>query len=158
MFRRKEQVVDASEGAQLAAIIASFDEATQPLSELKHPQKPRVRAVESYEILPDDTVWANDYVAIKYAERPSASSSTSTNPLLLAPSDERLSRALLHPQTDTDGNQFLSIYLPSDPDFTRASYEGLPETTQEAAEQAAEAESEDVIRTILPVSPPAVQG
>lgn len=149
--RRKEAVVDASESAQLAAITASFDEASKAISDLKHPQKRGMKAVESFDILPDDTTWTNSYVAVKFAERPSASSSASSNPLLLAPSDDRLRRALLRPQQGADG-AFMSVYFASDASWTPEILETLPVSTTEMIEAANAHEGEESDRPSIPVS------
>jgi len=65
-------VIDVSRAAQIRDIEASFPPSNEPfdLSSLKHPNKPNVVAVESYEILPDSEVWANAYDLFKFSERP----------------------------------------------------------------------------------------
>ena len=65
-------VVDVSPSAQIRDIQATFDHIDKnfDLASLKHPTKPDVTAVESYEILPDADIWANAYDLFRFAERP----------------------------------------------------------------------------------------
>lgn len=64
--------IDVSRAAQIKDIEATFPSANEnfDLSLLKHPNKPDVTAVESYEILPDSEIWANAYDLFKFSERP----------------------------------------------------------------------------------------
>ena len=64
--------VDVSRDAQLASIDSSFGaaRAADSLSTLRHPTKPRLRAVATYEVLPDADVWANAYDLFRFSERP----------------------------------------------------------------------------------------
>ena len=64
-------VIDVSRSAQLQTIEASFA-ATEnfDLSSLKHPNKPGVIALDSYEIFPDAELWANAYDLFRFSERP----------------------------------------------------------------------------------------
>lgn len=64
--------MDISREAQLASIENSFAAArrAEQLSELRHPTKPRLRAVATYEVLPDADVWANAYDLFRFSERP----------------------------------------------------------------------------------------
>lgn len=63
---------DVSHAAQIADIMASFPSTSEPinLQGLRHPNKPHLRAVESYDILPDTGIWANEYDLVKFSERP----------------------------------------------------------------------------------------
>jgi RNA polymerase II-associated factor 1 len=64
--------VDISREAQLASIENSFAAArsSEQLSSLRHPTKPRLRAVATHEVLPDADVWANAYDLFRFSERP----------------------------------------------------------------------------------------
>ena len=64
--------MDVSRDAQLASIDSSFAaaHAAHELSTLRHPTKPRLRAVATYEVLPDADVWANAYDLFRFSERP----------------------------------------------------------------------------------------
>ncbi len=64
--------MDVSREAQLASIENSFGAArgADELSVLRHPTKPRLRAVATYEVLPDADVWANAYDLFRFSERP----------------------------------------------------------------------------------------
>jgi RNA polymerase II-associated factor 1 len=73
-FRRTNlnDAVDVSRDAQLASIDSSFGaaRASDDLNALRHPTKPRLRAVATYEVLPDADVWANAYDLFRFSERP----------------------------------------------------------------------------------------
>ena len=74
-FRRsnfQNDAVDISREAQLASIENSFAAArsAEQLGALRHPTKPRLRAVSTYEVLPDADVWANAYDLFRFSERP----------------------------------------------------------------------------------------
>jgi RNA polymerase II-associated factor 1 len=64
--------IDVSRAAQLRDIEASFAACNDnfDLGTLQHPNKPGVTAVESYEILPDADIWANQYDLFRFSERP----------------------------------------------------------------------------------------
>jgi RNA polymerase II-associated factor 1 len=73
-YRRQEThaPIDVSHAAQLRDIEASFAAASDDafdLKTLKHPTK-NVTAVESYEVLPDEDIWANAYDLFRFGERP----------------------------------------------------------------------------------------
>lgn len=75
MSKRKnlaETSVDISRSAQIRDIEASFDACATnfDLDSLKHPIKPNVTAVGSYEIFPNVEIWANTYDLFKFSERP----------------------------------------------------------------------------------------
>lgn len=60
-----------SPAAQLRDIDASFAAIeSSVLSELRHPTKPELTAVEAFEILPDADIWANAYDLFRFSERP----------------------------------------------------------------------------------------
>lgn len=67
-----EAPIDVSRSAQIRDIEASFASATDnfDLTTLRHPNKPNVTAVESYEVLPDASIWANAYDLFRFSERP----------------------------------------------------------------------------------------
>ena len=68
----QNDAVDISREAQLSSIENSFAAArsAEQLSVLRHPTKPRLRAVATYEVLPDADVWANAYDLFRFSERP----------------------------------------------------------------------------------------
>jgi RNA polymerase II-associated factor 1 len=68
----QNDAVDVSREAQIVSIENSFAAARsgEQLSSLRHPTKPRVRAVAAYEVLPDADVWANAYDLFRFSERP----------------------------------------------------------------------------------------
>jgi hypothetical protein len=69
-----QEVIDISLPSQIASIESSFARSHPPsgfnLSTIKHPGNPRLTAVESWEVFPDEDVWANTYDLFKFAERP----------------------------------------------------------------------------------------
>lgn len=102
-------VVDVSREAQLASIESSFAAAhgADELGALRHPTKPRLRAVATYEVLPDADVWANAYDLFRFSERPGE-----RGPEL---DDPRLDCAIMRPM-ESDGDHFLTYYLTKDDD------------------------------------------
>jgi hypothetical protein len=64
--------IDVSRDAQLRDIEASFQACNENfnLESLQHPNKPNVTAVESYAVLPDVDIWANQYDLFRFSERP----------------------------------------------------------------------------------------
>ena len=64
--------IDVSREAQLRDIEASFQACNEKFSleSLQHPNKPNVTAVESYAVLPDVDIWANQYDLFRFSERP----------------------------------------------------------------------------------------
>lgn len=75
-FKRRvaeDPLPDLSHSAQISAIESSFTSSassTTDLSKLKHPTKPHLKAVDSFEVLPDIRIWANAYDLVKFSERP----------------------------------------------------------------------------------------
>ncbi|KAF9069785.1 RNA polymerase II-associated [Rhodocollybia butyracea] len=96
--------IDVSREAQLRDIEASFVACNDSFSleEIRHPNKPNVTAVESYEILPDSDIWANQYDLFRFAERPGE------RPVDVE--DPRLDCAILRPMK-SDHDSFLAYYL-----------------------------------------------
>ncbi|KAJ4473623.1 RNA polymerase II-associated protein [Lentinula aciculospora] len=96
--------IDVSREAQLRDIEASFVECNDnfSLEELRHPNKPNVTAVESYEMLPDSEIWANQYDLFRFAERPGERTVDIEDP--------RLDCAILRPMK-SDHDSFLAFYL-----------------------------------------------
>ena len=75
LSRRKHVMaasIDVSRDAQLRDIEASFQACNEnfTLESLRHPNKPNVTAVESYAVLPDVDIWANQYDLFRFSERP----------------------------------------------------------------------------------------
>ncbi|KAJ7625520.1 RNA polymerase II-associated protein [Roridomyces roridus] len=99
--------IDVSREAQLRDIEASFAACNDnfSLETLRHPNKPNVRAVESYEVLPDKDIWANQYDLFRFSERPGERN--------LDVEDPRLDCAILRPMK-TDHDSFLAYYLTAD--------------------------------------------
>ncbi|KAI0070806.1 hypothetical protein K474DRAFT_1687312 [Panus rudis PR-1116 ss-1] len=101
--KQTEAPIDVSRSAQIRDIESSFA-ATEnfDLASLRHPNKPNVTAVDSYEILPDAEIWANAYDLFRFSERPGE------RPVDV--DDPRLDCAILRPM-ESDGDHFLAYYL-----------------------------------------------
>ncbi|KAJ7504164.1 RNA polymerase II-associated protein [Mycena galericulata] len=99
--------IDVSREAQLRDIEASFAACNDnfSLETLRHPNKPNIRAVESYEVLPDKDIWANQYDLFRFSERPGERS--------IEVDDPRLDCAILRPMK-TEHDSFLAYYLTAD--------------------------------------------
>ncbi|KAF9525359.1 RNA polymerase II-associated [Crepidotus variabilis] len=99
--------IDISRESQLRTIEASFAAQNDDFSleELKHPNKPNVTAVESYPVLPDADIWANQYDLFRFSERPGERPADVEDP--------RLDCAILRPMK-TEHDSFLAFYLTQD--------------------------------------------
>ena len=116
--------VDVSRSAQIRDIEASFN-ATESvdLSKLRHPNKPDVTAVDSYDIFPDADIWANAYDLFRFSERPGERPPevclfvwgrySQLMPTSLKVDDPRLDCAILRPM-ESDGDHFLAYSLTKD--------------------------------------------
>lgn len=92
-----------SRSAQIKDIESSFAATDNfDLDSLKHPNKPGMTAVESYEIFPDSDIWANAYDLFRFSERPGDRPPEVDDP--------RLDCAILRPM-EADGDHFLAYYL-----------------------------------------------
>lgn len=100
-------IVDVSRNAQIAAVEASFKACNDDftLETLRHPNNPRLTAVESYPVLPDADIWANQYDLFRFTERPGDRANDVE--------DERLDCAVLRPMR-TEYDSFLAYYLTKD--------------------------------------------
>lgn len=148
-------VVDVSRSAQIRDIEASF-KATESvdLSKLRHPNKPDVTAVDSYDIFPDADIWANAYDLFRFSERPGERPpevcplpQVRNSRLILAFSkvdDPRLDCAILRPM-ESDGDHFLAYYLTKD-DETAIQFK------DERLTRSPDAPEEDEVRPKLPRS------
>ncbi|KAF5336720.1 hypothetical protein D9758_015083 [Tetrapyrgos nigripes] len=101
--------VDISRPAQIRDIEASFvaNNDDFDLSVLQHPNKPNVTAVESYEILPDVDIWANQYDLFRFSEKPGERA--------VDVDDPRLDGAILRPMK-SEHDSFLAYYLTKEDD------------------------------------------
>nr|GAT56828.1 predicted protein [Mycena chlorophos] len=99
--------IDVSRDAQLRDIEASFAACNDDfvLEDLRHPNKPNVHAVESYEILPDNEIWPNQYDLFRFSERPGDRPAGQEDP--------RLDCAILRPMK-TEHDSWLAYYLTED--------------------------------------------
>ncbi|KAF8623205.1 hypothetical protein AX15_006443 [Amanita polypyramis BW_CC] len=99
--------IDVSRNAQLRDIEASFAACNEDfdLAALHHPMKPGVTAVDSYEVLPDADIWANQYDLFRFSERPGERTVDADDP--------RLDCAMFRPMK-TEHDSFLAYYLTQD--------------------------------------------
>jgi RNA polymerase II-associated factor 1 len=127
LCRRKHVMVasiDVSRDAQLRDIEASFQACNEnfTLESLQHPNKQNVTAVESYAVLPDVDIWANQYDLFRFSERP-GERQLDVRPLPVPwrphfsshnqVEDPRLDCAILRPMK-TEHDSFLAFYLTDD--------------------------------------------
>lgn len=68
--RSQNDIIDSSRKAQLARIKEAFQMANQPLSTLRHPTKPGLKAVEEHQLLPDPDTWATRYDIFRFGDPP----------------------------------------------------------------------------------------
>ncbi|KAA1082539.1 hypothetical protein PGT21_006372 [Puccinia graminis f. sp. tritici] len=96
---------------RLAGIHSTFEViANKPIQSLKHPTKPNLKAVEAFELLPNESTWANTYDFFRFQENPTDrtdQSSSKSNTL-----DERLEHAILRPVEIKAGGPRLAYFLP----------------------------------------------
>ncbi|KAH9893329.1 RNA polymerase II-associated [Cubamyces lactineus] len=99
----QDNMIDISRDAQLRDIEASFAAIeNSDLASLRHPTKPELTAVETFEIFPDAEIWANAYDLFRFSERPGDRPPDVEDP--------RLDCAVLRPM-EADGDHFLAYYL-----------------------------------------------
>lgn len=103
-LRTQAPPVDISHAAQIASIEGTFASCNESfhLDSLVHPLKKGLKAVDSYEILPDADIWENAYDLFRFAERPGERPNDTEDP--------RLDCAILRPM-ESDGDHFLAYYL-----------------------------------------------
>ena len=108
-LKQVQVAVDISRPAQLSDIEASFRAANDDfsLTTLRHPNNPKLTAVESFPVLPDADIWANQYDLFRFTERPGERPPDVE--------DERLDCAILRPMR-TEYDSFLAYYLTKDDD------------------------------------------
>ncbi|KAI0035318.1 RNA polymerase II-associated [Vararia minispora EC-137] len=119
----RDERPDVSRDAQLRSIATSFTHANDAfdLSTLRHPTKRGVHAEASFEILPDVSIWANEYDLFRFSERPGERGPemgflTKHAIAGMQLDDPRLDCAIMRPMA-SDGEHFLAYYLaPTDTD------------------------------------------
>ncbi|GAA6028574.1 hypothetical protein JCM8097_007289 [Rhodosporidiobolus ruineniae] len=118
--------------ARARVISSTFAAAHTPLSELRHPTKPHVTAVEAYDVLPDSDLWANEYDLVRFNEDPAEKA---VNELPRLGADPRLPRAIFRDLSEVlpEGDKRISYYLPSD-DATAVAYTQKRMSAQDTAE------------------------
>ena len=123
-IRRTQEIPDVSREAQLRSVEASFEAANANFnfSSLRHPMKPHLTAVDSFEVLPDADIWANAYDLFRFSERPGERPAEVCALLVsdqedgshrladMQVDDPRLDCAIMRPM-ESDGDHFLAYYL-----------------------------------------------
>ncbi|GAA5983448.1 hypothetical protein JCM11641_007852 [Rhodosporidiobolus odoratus] len=106
--------------ARAKAVAATFTAAHVPLSEMRHPARPTITAVEAYDVLPDSDLWANEYDLMRFGEEPG---DKGANELPRLGADPRLPRGIFRDLTEALGTASARVayYLPSD-DATAVAY------------------------------------
>ncbi|WWC63346.1 uncharacterized protein I303_105946 [Kwoniella dejecticola CBS 10117] len=128
---KADEVIDASEAAQIMAIERTFHDL--------HDQNPNI-----------DT-WSNAYALVRFPERPSAA--TAINPAATA-SSPRLSKAILRPIREDEDQQMIEFYLPEEEDLSKLdqAYQRAvsPEQVDDIYRVSAEDPNDPVLETLFP--------
>lgn len=117
-------------GTRCAAIKGTFNAADTPLSELRHPTKPHLRAEEAFPLLPDEGMWPNQYTIFRFTEDPSDGSrnvssrhglcakSLTADTLVQERTDHRVNNAILRDlRVERNPNESRwSYFLPTEDD------------------------------------------
>lgn len=93
--------------SQLKAVEATFDATAADISQLRHPKKKGVHAVESYPLLPDSKMFDLVYVSVKMVG--SASLHNQKRPF----SDDSLATSLFR-QAGTESDEWMQFYVAAD--------------------------------------------
>ncbi|POY72190.1 hypothetical protein BMF94_4827 [Rhodotorula taiwanensis] len=127
-----QEIDPADRDGRAAAIAATFDAAHIPLSELRHPTKRGVTAVESFDLLPDADLWANEYDLVRFGEDPA---NRGKDDLPRLGPDPRLPRAIFRDLSAVmpEGEGRVAYYLPID-DEAAQSYTEKRYSAAETAE------------------------
>ncbi|GAA5870783.1 hypothetical protein JCM8547_001707 [Rhodosporidiobolus lusitaniae] len=118
--------------ARARAITATFAAAHVPLADLRHPTKSHLTAVESYDLLPDSDLWANEFDLVRFGEDPG---DKGTNELPRLGPDPRLPRAIFREISENlePTDQRVSFFLPQD-DATAVAYAHKRMSAEDTAE------------------------
>lgn len=125
--KRPTVQIDTSREGHISRIESTFSKASTPLSKLKHSTKSHLKAIDSYEVLPDRDTWSTQYQILKFSDWPgkvtkptnvngNEESQRGQNPTSgegKAIKDERIDLALFRPVMDLHGEQRISLYLPA---------------------------------------------
>ncbi len=130
--------IDTSTDAMVERIKATFDKVQkQPLSSLRHPTKPHLRAIRSWEVLPDAETWATNFHIVRFQDWPGRSKNGQ------AVSDPRIAASVIRP--DPPGVEpRLSFYLVTPPDADALTAEAVDAAESEAKLAGGEDEDEEL--------------
>lgn len=112
--------IELDPAEQLLAVEKTFDMAQRPLSELKHPAKRGLKAVESWTIMPNFDMYEQSYVNAKFPSNPAPKTKSNT---VVNDEDARLEVACMVPRIvddtiDTPDNDYISYFI-TDEDTAR---------------------------------------
>ncbi|KAI5477001.1 Paf1 family protein [Pseudohyphozyma bogoriensis] len=105
-----------SRDRRVATIAATFAASSTPLADLKHPTKKGLTVVESFDVLPDEALYANNLSLVRFGEDPGESKEVKIGP------DARLPRAVFRPVEVPGEGARIGYFLPQDED-TATAYE-----------------------------------
>ncbi|SCV70459.1 BQ2448_1853 [Microbotryum intermedium] len=135
-----EPLLDSlSRDARAKAISSTFTAAHIPLSELRHPSKPHLRAEEVWDVLPDSELWPNQLNLVRFGEDPGERADKEASHVngtgfghgFL---DPRLPRALFRPVELPGDDNRVGYYLPVSDQVAQA-YTKKREKVQEEEEE-----------------------
>ncbi|CCG83123.1 RNA polymerase II-associated protein 1 homolog [Taphrina deformans PYCC 5710] len=98
---------------QLAAVEKTFETVAQPLSELKHPAKRGLKAVEAWNVLPNFECYEHQYVNAKFPSNPAPRTKSNT---VAEDEDPRLEVSCMVPRIvddtiDAPDNDYISYFI-----------------------------------------------
>lgn len=98
---------------QLAAVEKTFETANQPISELKHPAKRGLKAVQAWSVLPNFDSFEHQYVNAKFPSNPAPRTKSNT---VAEDEDPRLEVACMVPRIvddtiDAPDNDYISYFI-----------------------------------------------
>ncbi|KAK4046077.1 hypothetical protein OIV83_006382 [Microbotryomycetes sp. JL201] len=110
-LKPKVPTATLSRDERFTLIEESFKAVEQPLSQLRHPSKPHLKAEASYELLPDDLLWANNLNLVRFGEDPGENKTGSS---MRAGSDRRLPHAVFRPLQFSENDARIAYFLLED--------------------------------------------
>lgn len=120
--------VELPRETRATAIASTFTAAQAELSLLRHPTKAHLTAVEAWDILPDQNLWANTLDLIRFGEDPGEDRNETKNrkerdqEKFVDPTvaDPRLHQAIFRPLQLPNEDPRIGYYLPADAKVAKA--------------------------------------
>lgn len=100
--------VELPRETRATAIASTFNAAAAELNLLRHPTKAHLKAEESWDVLPDADLWANQLDLIRFGEDPGEDRKNRTA------ADARLTAALFRPLELAEDDNRIGYFLPTD--------------------------------------------